>query len=69
MKSIKFDYSNSLLIKESELKKLSKQLVKLDNLVKTKRGAGAEFLGWYDLPINISSKEINQICVVAEEIR
>ena len=69
MKSIKFDYSNSLLIKESELKKLSKQLVKLDNLVKTKRGAGAEFLGWYDLPINISSKEINQICAVAEEIR
>ncbi|HPG29649.1 MAG TPA: glucose-6-phosphate isomerase [bacterium] len=69
MKSIKFDYSNSLLAKSGDLKKISGQLVKIEKSVKTKTGAGSEFLGWTDLPDTVTKKDLDSIESLAAKIR
>jgi len=69
MKNISFDYSNALSLTKSELLKLDKKLFKLDKSARDKTGAGADFLGWLDLPDKISKTEIDDIVKTAEKIR
>jgi len=44
-----------------EVEKAYKELV-------TKRGKGNDFLGWLDLPINVTENEINKIKSVAKQL-
>ncbi|MBP7652616.1 glucose-6-phosphate isomerase [Candidatus Dependentiae bacterium] len=69
MNSIKFNYSNSLFIKKNELAKLSSKIIAAEKSIKTKTGAGSEFLGWTDLPDSVTKKDLDTIDSLAEKIK
>ncbi|MGV3466763.1 MAG: glucose-6-phosphate isomerase [Heyndrickxia sp.] len=70
MSHIRFDYSNALtFFGEHEITYL-KDAVKTAHLsLKDKSGAGNDFLGWIDLPINYDKEEFNRIQKAAEKIQ
>jgi len=69
MKTIKFDYSNSLIIKKKELHNLNKDFTKIEKNIKSKKCLGNDFLGWVELPDNIDNKSLNKINKIALKIR
>ena len=69
MKTIKFDYSNALLVNKKEVTSLNSKLIAIEKSIKNKTGAGNDFLGWVELPETMTSKKINEIAGLANDIR
>ncbi len=56
-------------VSAEEIKNLENQAKSALNLVKEGNGAGNDFLGWYDLPINYDKEEFERIKKAAKKIK
>lgn len=65
---IRLDYSNSF-IKEHELNNLKSSIELNHNLLRSKTGAGNDFLGWIDLPMEYDKEEFDRIKKSAKKIK
>ncbi len=69
-KNISFNYQRALeFFKKEELDNLKAQIDTVHNILHNKMGAGNDFLGWVDLPINYDKDEFSRIKKAAEKIR
>ncbi|MDR1472956.1 MAG: glucose-6-phosphate isomerase [Lactobacillales bacterium] len=67
---IKFDYSKAdSFVRGHELKLMQTQVSAADKLLRKKTGAGSDFLGWIDLPVNYDKEEFARIQKAAQKIR
>ncbi|MEN8907464.1 MAG: glucose-6-phosphate isomerase [Clostridiales bacterium] len=70
MDTIKFDYSKALgFIKEYEIEYMSNQVKIVHDLIHNKAGAGSDFLGWVDLPVNYDKEEFQRILNISKKIK
>jgi glucose-6-phosphate isomerase len=70
MGHIKFDYSKGdSFVGRHELKLMQAQVSAADKLLREKTGAGSDFLGWIDLPINYDKEEFSRIKQAATKIQ
>ena len=64
---IKVNLSNALL--KEDLSNYKDQVATLHNVLKDKTGAGNDFLGWMDWPVDYDKEELERIISVAAKIR
>ncbi|MGL5951488.1 MAG: glucose-6-phosphate isomerase, partial [Cetobacterium sp.] len=70
MKKLSFNYSNALdFFSEKEIDLLEKQIETAAKELEEKTGAGNDFLGWLDLPVNYDKEEFARIKKAAEKIK
>ena len=70
MNGIKFDYSKALaFVKEHEITYLDKSIKIAHDMLHEKTGAGNEYLGWVELPVNYDRDEFLRIKAAAEKIK
>jgi glucose-6-phosphate isomerase len=70
MTHIKFDYSKvSPFVNEHELGYMQSQVTAADELLRKGTGAGSDYLGWIDLPVNYDKDEFARIKKAAEKIQ
>lgn len=70
MKNIQFDYSKAMqFVDENALKKVKEDAIKGREILVSKSGAGNDFLGWLDLPVNYDKEEFARIEKAAAKIR
>jgi len=70
--SIKFSYKAAVdakFLSEDEIKQISPQIETAHNVLHNKTGAGSDFLGWVDLPVNYDKTEFARIKDAAKRIR
>ncbi len=69
-KNITFDYKKALgFFSEEELANVKEQVKLAHTSLHEKTGAGNDFLGWIDLPVNYDKEEFARIKKAAEKIR
>lgn len=68
MKSLKLDYSKAM-IKSYEIENMKEQIRVAHQQLHNKTGAGNDFLGWVEHPLNYDKKEFEEILKAAEAIR
>lgn len=69
-KKVTFDYSKaSSFIQEHELEYMSELAAQAKDKLVAKTGAGNDFLGWIDLPVDYDKEEFARIQKAAEQIR
>ncbi|MFU0827938.1 MAG: glucose-6-phosphate isomerase [Lachnoclostridium sp.] len=69
-KYVTFDYSAANgFIAESEIKMIEKTVESAKAELLNKTGAGNDFLGWIDLPVNYDKDEFNRIQAAAKKIQ
>ena len=67
---VTFDYSKALsFISEHEVDYMKKLAVDAKDLLVSKEGAGNDFLGWIDLPVDYDKEEFARIQKAAEKIQ
>lgn len=67
---VTFDYSKANgFIREHEVKYMSKLAVEAKDLLVSREGAGDDFLGWIDLPVDYDKEEFARIQAAAEKIK
>ena len=67
---VTFDYSKANgFIKEHEVEYMSKITKDAADLLVSRQGAGNDFLGWIDLPVNYDKEEFARIKLAAERIK
>lgn len=67
---ISYDYSKaSSFISEDEVKFMSKLVMDAKEELLSRSGAGNDFLGWIDLPIDYDKEEFSRILKAAEKIK
>lgn len=67
---VTFDYSKvSPFISEDEVKNIERQAMDAKELLLSKTGAGNDFLGWIDLPVNYDKDEFARIKEAAKKIQ
>lgn len=67
---VTFDYSKAKgFLTENEVKYMSKIAADAQELLVSKTGAGNDFLGWIDLPVNYDKDEFARIKAAAEKIK
>ncbi|BDR56637.1 glucose-6-phosphate isomerase [Xylocopilactobacillus apis] len=70
MTTIKFDYSPlKKFVHENELSEMQQMVTACDNELRQKTGAGSDFTGFVDLPIEYDKEEFSRIKKAAEKIR
>ena len=70
MSKVTFDYSKAApFIKDHELKSMKKLAMDAKELLVSKEGAGNDFLGWIDLPVNYDKEEFARIKKAAAKIQ
>lgn len=70
MKNIQFDYKNAKdFIQGHEVDYFEPYILQAHNSLHNKTGAGNDFLGWVDLPINYDKEEFEQIKKAAAKIQ
>lgn len=70
MAKVTYDYSKaSPFIKEEEVKNIIDQTNAARQLLISGKGAGSDFLGWVDLPVNYDKDEFSRIKSAAQRIR
>ncbi len=70
MSEIKFDYEKAKgFVSDAEIKALAPYVKVAHDTVQNKTGAGNDFLGWVDLPINYDKEEFARIKKAADKIR
>lgn len=69
-KRLSLDLSKtSTFLKEQEITYLQPMITEAHNMLHNKTGAGNDFLGWVDLPVNYDKEEFSRIKKAAETIR
>jgi len=70
MEKIKFDYSKAAgFINDGEIECLVPYVQAAHDMLHNKTGAGNDFLGWVDLPLNFDKDEFKRIKASAEKIK
>lgn len=70
MKEIRFDYSKaSNFVSNDEVNAMAPYVKVAHDMVEQKNGAGNDFLGWVDLPVNYDKEEFVRIKEAAKKIR
>ena len=70
MEKVTFDYSKAAsFISEEEVSYMSKLVKDAKDLLVSKEGAGNDFLGWIDLPVDYDKEEFARIQKAAEKIQ
>ncbi|MCM1252490.1 MAG: glucose-6-phosphate isomerase [Clostridium sp.] len=70
MGKIKFDYSKAAsFISEEEVKSMKHLALDAKEVLVSKTGAGNDFLGWIDLPVNYDKEEFARIKKAAQKIQ
>ena len=70
MSEIRFDYSKAIdFVSEQEIQAMAPYIKAAHDTVENKSGAGNDFLGWVDLPVNYDKEEFSRIKAAAEKIR
>lgn len=70
MKHVTFDYSKTApFIREEEVTYMKNSVEAAKELLVSGRGAGNDFIGWIDLPVNYDKEEFGRIQAAAEKIR
>jgi len=59
----------SSFVSAHEYTNIQAQITEADRLLRTKSGAGSDFLGWVDLPVNYDKEEFARIQVAAKKIQ
>ena len=68
--NISFDYSNArFMVSYDNLKAMSKRVLDAKEVLVSHTGAGNDFLGWLDLPINYDKEEFARIKKAAKKIQ
>ena len=69
-KNIALDYSKALgFFREEEIANVATQVKAAHDALHNKTGAGNDFLGWIDLPVDYDKEEFARIKKAAEKIR
>ena len=67
---VKFDYSlTNGIVSEDEIKSMAKIANDAKDVLVSKSGAGNDFLGWIDLPVDYDKEEFARIQKAAEKIK
>ena len=70
MNKVTFDYSKAAsFVKEHEVESMKKLALDAKELLVSREGAGNDFLGWIDLPVDYDKEEFNRIKKAAEKIK
>ncbi len=70
MGKVTFDYSKAApFIGAEEVKFMEAQTMAVKDVLVRKKGAGSDFLGWIDLPVNYDKEEFARIQKAAEQIK
>jgi len=70
MERIKFDYSKALpFVSEREVAYFENFVRSAHDMLHNKTGAGNDFVGWVDLPVNYDREEFARIKAAAEKIK
>lgn len=70
MSNLVFDYSRALdFVSEEEIKAMAPFIKTADEIINNKSGAGSDYLGWVDLPVNYDKEEFARIKAAADKIR
>lgn len=70
MSKVTFDYSKAApFIQEHEVESMKKLALDAKELLVSKKGAGNDFLGWIDLPVDYDKEEFARIKEAAERIK
>ena len=70
MSKVTFDYSKAApFIKDHEVESMKKLAMNAKELLVSKEGAGNDFLGWIDLPVNYDKEEFARIKKAAAKIQ
>ncbi len=70
MSKVTFDHSKAApFIREAEVKNIALQTEAARELLMSGKGAGNDFLGWVDLPVNYDKEEFARIKAAAERVR
>ena len=65
-----FDYSNAMkFVRPHEVDSMKAITLAAADLLKSRKGAGNDFLGWIDLPVNYDKDEFNRIKMAAKKIQ
>lgn len=65
-----FDYSNALkFVRAHEIESMKAITLTAAELLKSRKGAGNDFLGWIDLPVNYDKEEFSRIKAAAKRIQ
>ena len=68
--NISFDYSNArFMVSDDNLKAMSKRVLDAKDVLVNRTGAGNDFLGWLDLPVNYDKEEFARIKQAAKKIQ
>lgn len=69
-RKVTFDYSRTAqFINEDEVESMKKLALDAKEVLVSGKGAGNEFLGWIDLPVNYDKEEFDRIKKAAEKIQ
>ncbi|MGN1157034.1 MAG: glucose-6-phosphate isomerase [Agathobacter sp.] len=70
MAQVTFDYANtSLFVREHEMEYMEKLATDAKEMLLSKQGAGNDFLGWIDLPVDYDKEEFDRIKKAAAKIQ
>lgn len=69
MNNMKFNYIPNDLINEEIISSYQEKVTKINQMIMDKTGAGNDFLGWVDWPINYDKDELERIIVDAKYVR
>ncbi len=70
MSNMKFDYSGALsFVGQHEIDNVAEYIKSAHDMLHNGTGAGSDFLGWIDLPVNYDKEEFARIKKAAEKIR
>ncbi|MCI2049006.1 MAG: glucose-6-phosphate isomerase [Lachnospiraceae bacterium] len=70
MAKVSFDYSRAgAFVRQEEVDNMERQALAARELLLSKQGAGNDFLGWIDLPVNYDRDEFERIGKAAQKIR
>ena len=70
MKKINLDYSKVFnFINQDELNQMKVLVDEVSKKLHNKSGAGNDFLGWLDLPINYDKEEFSRIKKASDKIK
>ena len=70
MSKVTFDYGKAApFVSAHEVENMKGQVENAKELLLSRTGAGSDFLGWIDLPVNYDKEEFSRILAAAEKIR
>lgn len=70
MSKVTFDYSKAApFIADHEVENIKKSVLEAKEVLVSKSGAGNDFLGWIDLPVDYDKEEFSRIKKAAEKIQ